>query len=232
MADPLPVVLIIEDESSIRRFVGVTLKSNGFSVVEAGTGSEGLSLAGSHRPEVILLDLGLPDMDGLDLLRKIRKSSSVPVIILSARGKERDKVSALQAGADDYLTKPFSVQEWVARIRVSLRHARRPEQGPEEPVFESGGLRVDLEKREVFVGKKEIHLTPIEYKVLTVLIRRAGKVVTQQQLLEEVWGQVRGDQTQYLRIYIHQLRQKLESNPVRPRYLITEAGVGYRLKEE
>jgi len=231
VADPLPVVLVIEDESSIRRFIRVTLKANSFSVVEAENGLEGLSLAGSHHPEIVLLDLGLPDMDGLEVIKKLRGTNAVPVIVLSARGKEKDKVAALEAGADDYLTKPFGVKELVARIHVSLRHARRPEQGPEEPIFKSGQLRVDQNKRQVFVGKQEIHLTPLEYKLMAVLICHAGRVVTQQQLLREVWGQVRDDK-QYLRIYIHQLRQKLEPNPVRPRYLITEAGVGYRLREE
>jgi two-component system KDP operon response regulator KdpE len=232
MSDPVPVVLMIEDELPIRRFVRATLANQGFSFVEATTAAEGLSLAGSHKPEIVLLDLGLPDLDGLEVIRKLREWTSVPIIVISARGKEKDKVAALDAGADDYLTKPFDVGELMARMRVALRHARRSPQGPDEPVFTSGKLRVDLAKRQVFVGDKEVHLTPIEYKVLSVLVRHAGRVVTQRQLLLEVWGQARDEQTHYLRIYVHQLRQKLEANPVRPRYLMTEAGVGYRLKDE
>ena len=232
MADPLPIVVIIEDELPIRRFVRATLGSQGFALVEAETGKEGLALVASHRPEIVLLDLGLPDLDGLQVIKQLREWTSVPIIVISARGKERDKVAALDAGADDYLTKPFGVGELMARIRVSCRHARQTGPGADEPVFEAGDLRIDLAKRRVFVGKREIHLTPIEYKVLALLARHAGKVVTQRQLLLEVWGQARDDQTHYLRIYIHQLRHKLEANPVRPRYLLTEAGVGYRLKDE
>jgi two-component system KDP operon response regulator KdpE len=233
MADSGPVVLMIEDELPIRRFVRTTLTSQEFAFVEAATGAEGVSLAGSHKPEIVLLDLGLPDMDGLEVIRKLREWTSVPVIVISARGKEKDKVAALDAGADDYLTKPFGAGELTARIRVALRHARRvAQEGPDEPVFTCGKLRVDLAKRQVFIGERELHLTPIEYKVLSVLVRHAGKVVTQRQLLVEVWGQAHDEQTHYLRIYVHQLRQKLEANPVRPRYLITEAGVGYRLKDE
>ena len=232
MADSNPTVLIIEDELPIRRFVRATLGSEGFSLVEAENGKEGISLAASHHPEIVLLDLGLPDIDGLEVIKQIREWTSVPIIVISARGKEKDKVAALDAGADDYLTKPFGVAELMARIRVSLRHAQRTSREPDEPVFEVGELRLDFSKRHVFISKKEIHLTPIEYKLLSMLARHAGKVVTQRQLLIEVWGQARDEQTHYLRIYIHQLRQKLEANPVRPRYLITEAGVGYRLKDE
>ncbi len=232
MGDADPIALIIEDELPIRRFLRATLGSHGFRFVEADSGKEGVALAASHHPEVVLLDLGLPDIDGLWVINRLREWSSVPIIVISARGKEKDKVAALDAGADDYLTKPFGVAELMARIRVCLRHARRVDAGPDEPVFESGELRVDLAKRQVLLGKREIHLTPIEYKVLALLVRHAGKVVTQRQILLDVWGQARDEQTQYLRIYIHQLRQKLESNPVRPRYLLTEAGVGYRLKDE
>ncbi len=232
MTLPNPSVLMIEDELPIRRFVRATLGSQAFALIEAKTAAEGLALAASHNPEIVLLDLGLPDLDGLDVIKRLREWTSVPIIVISARGKEKDKVSALDAGADDYLTKPFGVSELMARMRVSLRHARRTAAGPDEPVFEVGELRVDLGKRQVFLGKREIHLTPIEYKLLSVMIRYAGRVVTQRQLLLEVWGQARDEQTQYLRIYVHQLRQKLEPNPVRPRYLLTEAGVGYRLRDD
>jgi len=232
MVESKPMVVLIEDEMAIRRFVRATLENQGFSLVEAPTANEGLSLVGSHRPEVVLLDLGLPDMDGLEVIAKLREWTAVPIVVLSARGKEKDKVAALDAGADDYLTKPFGVGELMARIRVSLRHARQTASQTSEPVFETDQLRVDLDKRQVWIGKKEIHLTPLEYKVLQMLVRHAGKVVTQKQLLLEIWGEAREEQTHYLRIYVHQLRQKLEPNPVRPRYLITEAGVGYRLRYE
>ena len=231
MAEIKLTALIVEDELPIRRFIKAAFSSQNIKLIEAVTGAEGLSLAASHRPDVLLLDLGLPDMDGIEVIRELRKSSTVPIIVLSARGKEKDKVLALESGADDYLTKPFSVGELIARIRVSLRHLRT-EQGVEEPEFRFRDLRVDLEKRQVFMGKREIHLTPIEYKLLALLVRHAGKVVTQRQILLEIWGEAREEETHYLRIYIHQLREKLEDNPVRPRYLITEAGVGYRLKEE
>ncbi len=232
MTEPVPTILIIEDELPIRRFIKATLENQGFKLVEAATAKEGLALAGSHHPEAILLDLGLPDVDGLEVIARLREWTPVPIIVLSARGKEKDKVAALDAGADDYLTKPFGVGELLARIRVSLRHASQTGREMEEPVFEIGALRVDVEKRQVFLGQREVHLTPIDYKLLSMLVRHAGNVVTQRQLLLEIWGQVGEEQTHYLRIYIHQLRQKLEDDPVRPKYLRTEAGVGYRLKDE
>ncbi len=226
------VVLIIEDELPIRKFVRATLTSQGFTLVEAAKGEEGLTLAASHRPELILLDLGLPDVDGLEVIQRLREWTAIPILVLSARGKERDKVAALDAGADDYLTKPFGVGELLARIRAALRRAQRVDAATGETVFATGELRVDVAKRQVFVGQREIHLTPLEYKVLALLVRHAGKVVTQRQLLTDVWGQAREEETHYLRIYVHQLRQKLEANPVRPRYLLTEAGVGYRLRTD
>ncbi len=231
MPDLKTTVLIIEDELPIRRFIKAAVSNQGIKLIEAPTAQEGLALAASHNPEIILLDLGLPDMDGLEVIRRLREWNKVSIIVLSARGKEKDKVLALDAGADDYLTKPFGVGELMARIRVSLRHARIVPSA-DEPEFTIGDLRIDLAKRQVFMGKQEIHLTPIEYKVLAMLVHHAGKVVTQRQLLLEIWGEAREEQTHYLRIYIHQLRQKLEDNPARPRYLITEAGVGYRLRTE
>ncbi len=224
-----PLVLFVEDELSIRRFVRATITGQGFRFLEATTGQEGLMLIASHKPDVVLLDLGLPDMDGLDLTRKLREWTQVPIIVVSARGKEEEKVKALDAGADDYLTKPFGVGELMARMRVALRHSRQAAQPSGEPVFETGRLRVDMEKRRVFVGDEEVHLTPIEYRLLTVLIQHAGKVVTHSQLLREVWDKSSNEHSNYLRIYVHQLRQKLEKDPVRPEYIITEAGVGYRL---
>jgi two-component system KDP operon response regulator KdpE len=226
-------VLIIEDELPIRRFLKPSLQSQGFKVVEAGTGSEGLALASSHNPDLVLLDLGLPDMDGLEVLERLRKWAAAPVIILTARGKEKDKIAGLDAGADDYLTKPFDVGELMARIRVALRHAQRAKTGGKaDPVFEMPDLKVDLSARVVTVRGQEIHLTPNEYDLLACLVRHAGKVVTQKQILQEVWGPSGKDQVQYLRIYIYQLRRKIEADPDRPRTLLTESGVGYRLKAD
>ena len=232
MTDPAaPLVLLVEDEPQMRRFLRVALEGSGYRLQEAATGQEGLHLAASHRPQVILLDLGLPDMDGLELTQRLREWCATPIIVLSARGQETDKIGALDAGADDYLTKPFSTGELMARIRVALRHERKPE-GGEEPVFALGRWRVDLARRQVLVDGEEVHLTPLEYKLFTTLIRHAGKVVTHQQLLREVWGGVPGAQPLYLRVYMTQLRHKLEEDPSRPRHLQTEPGVGYRLRAE
>jgi two-component system KDP operon response regulator KdpE len=211
----------------MRRFLRVALEGSGYRYLEAATGQEGLTLAVQHRPEAILLDLGLPDMDGLDLMARLREWSRTPVIVISARGQETDKVGALDAGADDYLTKPFGTRELLARIRVALRHAD-PE-AAEEPVFVLGRWRVDLAKRQVLVEGREVHLTPLEYSLFTTLIHHAGKVVTHRQLLKEVWGGAAGAQPLYLRVYMTQLRHKLEEEPSRPKYLQTEPGVGYRL---
>ncbi len=225
-----PQVLLVGDEPQMRRFLRVALESAGYSYLDAATGQEGLDLAALHRPQVILLDLGLPDMDGLDVMATLREWSQAPVIVISARGQEADKVKALDHGADDYLTKPFGTSELLARIRVALRHADPG--APEEPVFSLGRWRVDLAKRQVQVEGQEVHLTPLEYKLFTTLIRHAGKVVTHRQLLKEVWGGVAGAQPLYLRVYMTQLRHKLEEDPSRPTYLQTEPGVGYRLRTE
>jgi two-component system KDP operon response regulator KdpE len=229
MSEHVPVILLVEDEAAIRRFLRTVLEGQGFRVLEAGMGSQALALAAARRPDIVLLDLGLPDMEGLQVLQRLREWTDVPVLILSARGQDDDKVQGLDAGADDYLTKPFSVIELSARLRVALRHAARRKQGGEPPVFQVGGLRVDLLSRHVWIDGQEIHLTPIQYKLLTVLIRHAGQVVTQKQLLREVWGANAEGESAYVRIYVHQLRRKLEADPVRPRYLQTEPGAGYRL---
>jgi two-component system KDP operon response regulator KdpE len=226
-------VLIIEDELPIRRFLKPSLQSQGFKVVEAEKGAEGLALASSHNPDIVLLDLGLPDMDGLEVVKRLREWSHIPVIILTARGKEKDKIAGLDAGADDYLTKPFDVGELLARIRVALRHAERVKAGgKQDPVFETPDFQVDLSARIVKVRGQEVHLTPNEYDLLALLVRHAGKVVTQKQILQEVWGPGGASQVPSLRIYIHQLRQKIEADPDRPHYLMTESGVGYRLKTD
>jgi two-component system KDP operon response regulator KdpE len=224
------LILLIEDEPQMRRFLRVTLQSHGYRLAEASSGREGLKEATTRNPDVVLLDLGLPDMDGIDVTGRLREWSEVPIIVISAREQEEDKVRALDAGADDYLTKPFGAGELLARIRVALRHEALKQSGQKEPVFALEELKVDLAKRQVFVRNVEIHLTPIEYRLLAVLIKNAGKVVTHTQLLREVWGPVYADQTQYLRVYMTSLRRKLETDPARPKFLINEPGVGYRLK--
>ena len=223
-----PLVLLVEDEVQMRRFLGTTLRAHNCQVVEAATAREALAQAAGRNPDLILLDLGLPDGDGLEVAREIRRSGSTPIIVISARGQEHEKVTALDVGADDYLTKPFGVQELLARLRVALRHASRSAASA-GPLFESGELRVDLERRLVFRLSDEVHLTPTEYKLLVTLVRNAGKVLTHRQLLHEVWGANYEGQTHYLRVYMAQLRQKLERDSARPRLLLTEPGVGYRL---
>jgi two-component system, OmpR family, KDP operon response regulator KdpE len=230
MAASGPLVLIVEDEPQMRRFLGTTLRAHGFVVTEAASAREGLVQTAGRNPDLILLDLGLPDRDGLDVTREIRRSARTPIIVLSARGREQDKVAALDLGADDYLTKPFGVSELLARIRVALRHSV-PDATADQPVFRTGELRVDLVRREVFRGDERAHLTPNEYKLLSALIRHAGRVVTHRQLLQEVWGANYAEQTHYLRVYMAQLRHKLERDPTRPRLLTTEPGVGYRLRD-
>jgi two-component system KDP operon response regulator KdpE len=228
---PDPVIVLIEDDQKIRRFLRTALVNNGYRLFEAATGTDGLVEVATRQPDVVILDLGLPDVDGLEVIRKLREWTKVPVIVLSARGQETAKVAALDAGADDYVSKPFGPGELLARIRVALRHAARTSAGGES-TFTVGDLRVDLARRQVFVGDKEVHLTPIEYKLLTVLARDAGKLLTHAQLLKEVWGPSHESEAHYLRIYLMQLRRKLETDPTRPRYLRTEPGVGYRLAVE
>lgn len=223
-----PSVLVVEDDSQIRHFLKIGLESNGYHYFEADSGRRGLVEITTRPPDLVILDLGLPDMDGLDFIDQVRSWSRVPLLILTAREKEQDKVTALDRGADDYLTKPFGVGELLARIRVALRHAIQG--ADEEPIFENGPLKVDFIARQVFVDKREAHLTPIEYKLLTLLARHAGKVLTQHQILKEIWGPHAMDQGNYLRVHMHQLRHKLEENPARPRLLINEPGVGYRMK--
>lgn len=225
-----PVVLLIEDEPQMRRFLRAALESHAYRLVEASTAREGLAQATGRNPDVILLDLGLPDGDGIDLTRRLREWATTPIIVISARGKEQDKVAALDAGADDYLTKPFGVGELLARLRVALRHQARAGEAAAEAVFVAGDVKVDLAARRVFAAGEEVHLTPTEYKLLVTLVRHAGKVLTHVQLLKEVWGPNAVQHTHYLRVYMTQLRHKLERDPARPRYLRTEPGVGYRFK--
>lgn len=225
-------MLLIEDEPQMRRFLRAMLAARGYRLVEAETGGEGIAQATTRNPDLVLLDLGLPDMEGLEVTRRLREWSAVPIIVLSARGQEQDKIDALDGGADDYLTKPFSAGELLARLRVALRHAAHAARGStaEGHRFAVQDVEVDLARRVVSRAGEEIHLTPIEYKLLTTLIRHAGKVLTHRQLLGEVWGPAYAGQTHYLRVYMAQLRHKLERDPARPQILITEPGVGYRLK--
>jgi len=244
----MPLVLIVEDEEPIRRFLRATLEANHYRVKEAGTAREGTLQAVTTYPDVILLDLGLPDGDGLQVTRVIRKESRVPIVVLSARGQESDKVAALDAGADDYLTKPFGVSELLARLRVALRHAgggggqgrTGGEPAPYEATIDGRTLRVDLAARVVTLRdsggasgaeRREVRLTPMEFKLLAFLVRHAGKVLTHQMILKEIWGPQHASDVQYLRVYAGELRKKLEADPAQPRFLITEPGVGYRLME-
>ena len=222
-------LLVIEDEPAILKFLRSSLTDTDWELLEAPTGKIGLQMAASKKPDVILLDLGLPDQDGLVVLKSLRQWTSVPIIIVSARGQEKDKIAGLDGGADDYLTKPFSIAELMARLRVALRHAERgAEDAP--PVYEHEGLKVDLVARRVWLRNKELHLSPMQYDLLAVLVRNAGRVVSQKQLLKEVWGEDREVTPEAVRIFIHQLRHKIEKDPVRPRCLKTEPGVGYRLE--
>jgi len=223
-------ILLVEDEPQMRRFLRITLQNQGYRLIETATGQEGLVQAAARNPDVVLLDLGLPDLDGLVVTERLREWTQTPIIVISAREQELDNVKALDAGAEDYLTKPFSAGELLARIRVALRHAVRQRSGQSEPVFEYDGLRVDLAQRRVSIHDREVHLTPIEYKLLMVLIRHAGKVVTHRQLLLDVWGPAYVSEVQYLRVYMTQLRHKLETDPARPKFFLNEPGVGYRLQ--
>jgi two-component system KDP operon response regulator KdpE len=222
-------ILLIEDEPQMRRFLRASLSSSGHVLIEAATGEEGLAAAAAHPPDVILLDLGLPDIDGLEVTQRLRAWTRTPIIVLSARDKEHDKVAALDAGADDYLTKPFSLPELLARIRVAVRHAG-VDAAKEESAYDLGELKIDLASRVVTRRGEEIRLTPIEFKLLATLVRNAGRVMTYQQLLKEVWGLRYASQKQYLHVYVGHLRHKLEEDPTRPRFLMTDAGVGYRFK--
>jgi two-component system KDP operon response regulator KdpE len=232
MTDLKPLVLVVEDEPQMRKFVRIALESQGYRVLEAGTVREGLQQASSYVPDIALVDLGLPDAEGFEFTRRLREWSSLPVIVISARGHEESKVRALDEGADDYLTKPFGAEELMARMRVALRHAARaPEQA--SAVLSIGDeITVDLVKRIVVVRGEEVHLTPIEYKLLTALVKHAGMVMTHRTLLELVWGPGHAQQLQYLRVYMTQLRHKLEKEPAKPRFLVTEPGIGYRLRTE
>jgi two-component system KDP operon response regulator KdpE len=227
MAEPRPTILVIEDEPEMRRFLRAALGVEGYRIVESATGRRGSIDAGTHKPDLGLVDLALPDVDGIEVIRRIREWSPMPIIVLSARVQERSKIEALDAGANDYVTKPFGIGELLARVRAALRHAVRSPSGTS--ILRFGNAVVDLEKRTASHDREEIRLTPIEFRLLAMLAKHVGMVVTHRQLLTQVWGPTHQSDTHYLRIYMKQLREKLEIDPVRPRYLLTETGVGYRL---
>jgi two-component system KDP operon response regulator KdpE len=228
-AKPAPVALVVDDEPQMRRLLRVTLEANGYRVFDAATGNDGIVQAAQRKPDVVLLDLGLPDLDGATVLKRIREWSRVPVLILSVRDREDDKIAALDNGADDYVTKPFNSGELLARLRAALRHAQP--QGA-EAIFHAGNLEVDLAARVVRQRGQEVKLTPTEYSLLRLFVQHAGKVLTHRQILREVWGPASVEQTHYLRVYMAHLREKLESEPSQPRLIVTEPGVGYRMLVE
>ena len=231
MTAPGPSILVVEDEPHMRRFLRASLTSNGYRVLEAGTVAEAGLVATSHNPELYLVDLGLPDGDGLDLTKSLRAWTAAPVIVLSARGRELDKVAALDAGADDYLTKPFGVGELLARLRVAIRHREAIAKHADEPVIAVDRLRIDLARRKVTVGERAVRLTATEYRLLVLLARNAGRVLTHRQILQEVWGPGHAGETHTVRVHMAELRKKIEENPARPKLLLTEPGVGYRLRD-
>ncbi|OAI10360.1 DNA-binding response regulator [Methylomonas lenta] len=230
MSKTAPVIIVIEDDPAIRKFLRTSLSTQDFTVFEAETGKQGIVEAGMRKPDLLILDLGLPDMDGVEVIKAVRAWSGIPIIVLSARNHEQHKIDALDLGADDYLTKPFGFGELLARIRVALRHANRTSENPQGELFTTDNLHIDLLNRLVSVDGQEVRLTPIQFRLLSVLVKNVGKVMTHQQILREVWGPSYQENAHYLRIYMSQLRQKLEQNPTQPRYLLTESGVGYRFK--
>lgn len=231
--DSKPYILVVEDDRPIRNFIVASLKAQGFNYIETEKGAEAIALSMSHKPDLIILDLGLPDMDGIDVISNIRQWSKVPIIIVSARESERQKIEALDKGADDYLTKPFGIGELLARVRVSLRHSASSANEKENiEIFKVKGLVVNFEKRKVTIDNEDIHLTPIEYKIMALLCKYAGKVLTHNFIINEIWGAMVGNETQSLRVFMASLRRKIEKNPAEPQYIYTEVGVGYRLAED
>ncbi|HMS55908.1 MAG TPA: response regulator [Fimbriimonadaceae bacterium] len=231
MADPIRIV-VIEDEPAITKLIRSGYGKGEAEVLDALNGEDGIQLVAKSNPDVVLLDIGLPDLDGQEVCKRLREWTEVPIIVLSARGQESDKVQALDNGADDYMTKPFGANELQARIRAALRHSSKGRSAEPEPIFDSGPLRVDLQTRQVLLNGTEVRLTPIEYKLLATMVKHAGMVLTHKQLLTEVWGPAYEDELHYLRVYMGQLRHKLEPEPARPRLIRTESGIGYRLLTE
>ncbi len=226
-----PLFLIVEDDKQIRKFIDFSLKSQDYDCIEATTGKEAMGAIATRNPSAIILDLGLPDMDGVDIIKQVREFSDIPIIVVSARDQDNEKVEALDAGADDYLTKPFSIKELLARIRVVFRHSRH-EKDEMPVIYRVADLEIDLEKHKVMLEGKEVHFTPMEYQVLTLLVKNAGKVLTYKYILQEVWGNYLDSDMQSLRVFMANIRRKLEKNPANPRYILTEVGVGYRFADE
>ncbi|HBG2260889.1 TPA: response regulator transcription factor [Clostridioides difficile] len=228
------LILLVEDDKTIRKFISAALLTQDYDVKEAITGKEGISIAVSYSPDVVLLDLGLEDMDGIEVIKAIRQFSNIPIIVVSAREQDRDKVEVFDAGADDYLTKPFSIVELLARVRVAFRHSQVEAQQKDDvkSTFEVDKLLIDFDKRKVIVDDVEVHLTPIEYNILSLLAKHHGKVLTHNFIIKEIWGSVIGNETKSLRVFMATLRRKIEKQPANPRYIITEVGVGYRLNDE
>lgn len=232
--DNKPLILVVEDDKPIRNFICVSLETQGYKVLETQHGKTAISLVSSHNPDIIIMDLGLPDIDGIDVITRIRPVTKATIIVVSARGLDREKVEALDSGADDFLTKPFSVAELLARIRVAFRHMNQASQSESDAsaVFIIGDLKIDFDKRHVFLDNEEIHLTPIEYKLMLLMTRYVGKVLTHKFILNEIWGSYSGNDTQSLRVFMANIRRKIEKKPAEPRYILTEVGVGYRLVDE
>ena len=232
--DNKPLILVIEDDKSIRNFICISLEAQGYRYIDTKNGKTGISLALSHNPDIIIIDLGLPDIDGVEVIAKVRPITKASIIVVSARGHEREKVEALDSGADDYVTKPFSLPELLARIRVALRHLNQDSEHENESsgVFLVCELKIDFEKRRVLLSDEEIHLTPIEYRLMALMAKYAGKVLTHKFILNEIWGSFSGDDTQSLRVFMANIRRKIEKDSAQPRYILTEVGVGYRLADE
>ncbi|EKQ53062.1 MULTISPECIES: response regulator [unclassified Clostridium] len=231
--DNKPYILVVEDDKPIRNFITTSLKVQGYDYIETDKGVEAISLSMSYKPDLIILDLGLPDIDGIEVVTKVREWSKVPIIIVSARENERQKIEALDKGADDYLTKPFGIGELLARVRVSLRHSVITSSEKENmDTFKVKGLIVDFNKRKVTIDNEDIHLTPIEYKIMALLCKYSGKVLTHNFIINEIWGAALGNETQSLRVFMASLRRKIEKNPAQPQYIYTEVGVGYRLVDD
>ena len=227
------MILVVEDEKAIRNFIKISLDTQGYRIIESSTGNEAIALTMSYNPELIILDLGLPDIDGIEVIRKIREFNDIPIIIVSARGQDRDKIDALDLGADDYLSKPFSMGELLARVRVLLRRVSRIQDNSEVVNnYNVDGLEVDLEKRRIIIQGEEVHFTPIEFRIFALLVKHAGKVLTHNYIIKEVWGGVIGGENQSLRVFMANIRRKIEKEPANPRFLLTEVGVGYRLVDE
>lgn len=231
--DNKPFILVVEDDKPIRNFLSISLEAQGYKCMDTQSGKTAVSLVSSHNPDIIIIDLGLPDMDGMDVIETVRPMTKAAIIVVTARGHEREKVEALDRGADDYLTKPFSLPELLARVRVALRHSRQSSLQPQErSVFTTGELTIDIGKHRVYVAGEELHLTPMEFKLMALMSKYPGRVLTHKFILQEIWGPNSEDDTQSLRVFMANIRRKIERDPAEPRYIITEIGVGYRLSEE